>query len=518
MASSISKAVSAVGGALAVILPKGKPKPDGTSTTSTFNPSNTANVLSAPAYRDHLTDIFTTRTSLSSQDLIKTLMINDPDMSATVNAFLTVADTESVMLVKDANNQIDTAGQATLNQLMVALTTRMDYTAPGGFKIVKALNHITEEMRYILLAGGVLGAELILNKEFWPSEIRTPDMSKVQWFEVKPGQYVPQQLSLNGDKISLDIPTFFCEWYRQDPTSIYSYSPFVSAINTIAARQQIINDLYRIMQITGYPRMDVSIMEEVVLKNAPASEKATPEKQAAYVRSIMALVTNTMSTLRPEQAFVHSDAVTVNKGSTNAAAMTMDIQPIIETLNAQNQAGLKTVSTLIGRGEAGVNTGTVEARVFSMNADGLNKPIANILSQALTLALRLTGSQSRVEVSFRQVELRAKLELEPQQVMKAARLKEDLSLGIISDAEYTLEMYNRLPIDGAPPLSGTGFMATGGVGVDATSVTPNSDPLGRSITTPGSKSAKSNQVKKPAAKASLTALAQYLAAFVGEEA
>ncbi len=509
MANAISTAVK---GALAVILPKSKAKPDGTSITSTYNPTNTGNVISLPTYRDHLTDIFSSRTSLDSRALIKSLMVNDPDMSATVNAFLTVADTRPIMLVKDLNGQLDPAGQQLLNQIIMNLTTRMDYQTQG-FKIVKALNHITEEMRYIILAGGVIGAELVLNKEFWPTEIRTPDMSTVEWFEKKPGQYTPQQTSLNGDKISLDIPTFCCEWFRQDPTTIYSVSPFVSAINTIAARQQIINDLYRIMQITGYPRMDVTVLEEVIVKNMPAEFKATETARQQYIRSQLSSITNTLGSLRPEQAFVHTDSVTVEKGTAQAASMALDIKPIIETLNAQNQAGLKIVSTLIGRGTAGVNTSTVEARIFAMNADGLNKPVANLLSQLFTLALRLTGSVSKVEVSFADVELRGKLELEPQLVMKAARLKEDLSLGIITDEEYHLEMYYRLPPEGYTPLSGTGFMASGSVGVDASNVSPNSDPLGKSITTPGSKSAKSNAVKKPAVKASLTALDNYLEAF-----
>lgn len=515
MASAISTAVKSVKGALAVILPKAKSKPDGVSSTPTYNPSNSANVLSAPTYRDHLTDIFATRTSLDSRALIKSLLVNDPDMSATLGAYLTVADTQPIMLVKDVNGQLDPAGQLTLSQILMNLTTRMDYQSQG-FKIVKALNHITEEMRYIILANGVLGAELILNKEFWPSEIRTPDMSTIEWFEKKPGQFTPQQTTLNGDKISLDIPTFFCEWFRQDPTTIYSVSPFVSAINTIAARQQIINDLYRIMQITGYPRMDVTVLEEVLMKNVPAEHKTTEEKRQAYVRAQLGYITSTLGSLRPEQAFVHTDSVTVEKGSVQSAAMAMDIKPIIETLNAQNQAGLKTVSTLIGRGTAGVNTSSVEARVFAMNADGLNKPIANIFSQIFTMALRLTGSMSYVECSFTPVELRGRLELEPQMVMKAARLKEDLSLGIITDEHYHLEMYNQLPPPGYKPLSGTGFMATGGVGVDAGNVSPNSDPLGRSITTPGSKSAKSNAVKKPVVKASLSALAEYLAAYGGK--
>lgn len=153
------------------------------------------------------------------------------------------------------------------------------------------------------------------------------------------------------------------------------------------------------------------------------------------------------------------------------------------------------MSTIIGRGESGVNTASVESRVFSMNAEAINKPIADILSQMLTLALRLTGSLSRVEVSFKPVELRPALELEPQLTMKAARLKEDLSLGLITDAEYHWAMYNRLPPDGTPVLSGTGFANAPSGANDPSAAITNTDPLNRSLVAPGSKGAKSNGVK-----------------------
>lgn len=493
MAGIVSRAVNAI----TVLLPKGKPRVGGVSVTPTFNPSNINNVLSAPAYRDHLTDIFTTRTGSDSRDLIKSLMVNDPDMSATVNAFLTVADTEMTFLVYDQNNQIDPVGQLLMYNVLNNLTTRTDYVT-AGFQIIKSIKHICEEMRYMILAQGCLGTELILNKEFWPCELRLVDMNKVEWFEKKAAQFTPRQTSLTGAFIDLDIPTFFCSWFRQDPMAIYSTSTFVSAINTIAARQQVINDLYRIMQVTGYPRMDITVMEEVVMKNIPPNIRNDDAQKRQYVASVMADVRSLVTSLRPDQAFVHTDSIETGVMNEKSAGMALDIMPVINTLNSQNQAGLKVMSTIIGRGESGVNTASTEARIFSLSAEGLNIPIADLLSQAFTLSLRLTGSLSRVEVKFQEVELRPKLELEPQLTMRAARLKEDLSLGLITDEEYHLKMYNRLPPQGSKPLSGTGFFnpaPSNAVG-DAASNSSNKDPSNSAVTPEGSKSAKSNGVKK----------------------
>lgn len=478
MANAISKLGSKV---LAVVLPS-RSNPKGIATTSTFSPSNASNVLSAPTYREHLTDIFSQRTSLDSRALLKELFKTDPDVSAAVHAFLTVADTQLIPLVKDAEGQIDRQGQKLLQQVISMFTSRMDYSK--GFKVVPSLSSLTEEFRYMMLLRGGIGAEMVVSPEFFPSEIRHVDLAPVEWFEKAPGQYTPQQRDANGKIISLDFPSFFATWFRQDPTTIYSTSPFISAINTIAARQQVINDLYRIMRITGFPRMEVTVLEDVVLKNAPPSVKADPVKQQSYLNEQLGNIRAMLSSIGPDQTLVHYDSITPGMLNEKAAGVAINIDSVMEALNAQNQAGLRTMATILGRGTSGVNTATVEARVFSMSAEALNKPIADILGQMFTLAIRLHGSQSRVEVVFAPVELRSALELETNLLVRSQRLRADLSDGLISDDEYHLMMYNRLAPEGAPLLSGTGFLNAPAASVDSTNVSPNADPLGRSVAAP----------------------------------
>lgn len=481
---------------LKVLLPK-RSNPAGSVLTNTYNPTSTENTLSLPAYRDHLTDIFTSRSSDDSRALMKSLFVHDPDVSAAVNAFLTVANTEPIFIARDVDGLIDREAQKTLNQLLVALTTRFDYSK--GFDWRPSLRSICENMRYMVLLRGAIGAELVLDKTLVPTEVRQVDMATIEWFERIPGKFIPQQKPANSSTpISLDIPTFFVSFYRRDPTSIYTFSPFVSAINTVAARQQVINDLYRIMQLTGYPRLEITVMEEVLKKNAPASVKQDADKLAQYVNQQLASIRSTVANIRPDQAFVHTDSVEAKMLNDAKPANSLNIDSIISTLNAQNQAALRSVATVLGRGESGVNTASVEARIFSMNAEEINEPLAEIWSQIMTMLVRLHGhEQTVVSCRFRPVELRPATELEPQLMIRASRLKEDLSLGIISDDEYHLEMYGRIRPDDAPELSETGFAGGSGVAVgNAEDVSPNQDSLGRSLAPSGSEAAKSNGVKQ----------------------
>jgi hypothetical protein len=478
-----------------ILLPKKTPSPQGVANSPTFQSNSSANVLTVPTYRDHLTDIFTTRSADEANTLLQSLLVQDPDASASVNAYLTTADTEPVIYVKDVNDKIDRNGQKTLNAILDTLTTRYDYVTVG-FQYKPTLRAMAEELRYMLLLRGMLVGEAIISKEGIFDAIRLIDPISLKWFEKTNGRLTPEQVPTGGgNNISLDVVSVFAAYYRQDPTKAYSNSPFVSSINTVAARQRIINDLYRIMTLTGYPRLDITVLEEVIANNAPLDIKADPAKFTQYVNNTITSITNTVTNLRADQAFVHTDSIKADMVNTKSAGMTLDIEPIVKTLNAQNQAALRVMATTLGRGESGVNTASVEAALFAKNAEALNTPIAELWEQIFTFVLRLTGSTSRVVVKFRPVELRPATELEAQLTLRQARLQKDLSLGVIDDDEYHLEMYGRIRPDSAPLLSGTGFADAGSV-VDAGGISPNNDPTGRSVSSAADKSVKSNAVKK----------------------
>lgn len=495
MADSLGKQL------LQIVLPKLKRgNGQGTSFSNTFDPSSSGQTLTVPGYRDHQVDIFTTRAQLDARDLLENLFRNDPDVSATLNAYLTVANTDPRITVYDQSGQPDRPGQKLAEQIIEKITTRTDYST--GFEITNSLKAICENMRYMALLRGAIGAELIFDKLLVPSAIRQVDMATITWLEDLPNIYKPQQQPKKSqDTIKLDVPTFFTSWYRKSPTDIYAYSPWISAINTVAARQQVINDLYRIMQVTGYPRIDIKIMEDILRKNAPPSIATNENAMKAWLEQRLTDIAGRVANLRPDQAWAHFDSAEAKILNDGGPSRSMDVSAVIEVLNGMNQAALKTMSTIIGRGESGVNTASVEALIFMMSATELNVPVADMLSQMLTMAIRLQGSTSRVEVTFEPAELRPQTELEPMMVVKQARNLELLSYGIFSDDEFHLEMFGRFRPDAAPELSGTRFLSPSKTPqVDTSSISPNSDPTGRSLSPDGNGTAKSKQIKKPTKK------------------
>jgi len=477
-----------------LILPKKKAKAGGTTSTPTFRTGQP--ILTMPRYRNHLDDIFATRTSNDARTLISDLSRHDSDVSASFFAYQSISGSaDYVVKAYDLNGELSTDGVRLANQIIEKMTTVTDYSL--GFTSKAGLAELNDDMRFWTLLRGSPAAELVLDKKFEPDSLRLIDMATITWNEKQAGQYKPVQKPTGSNtEISLDIPTFFVARFQQNPTDVYTYSPFVAAINTIAARQQVINDLYRISQVIGYPRMDVTVMEEILLKSAPALLRSDAAKTRDFIEQQMAIITSAYSNLRPDQALVHTDAVEVGMVNDSKPAVTLPIQNVMDVFDAQNTAALKTMPSVVGKSTNG-QVASTEARLFAMNCDALNRVVAGVWSQVLTLACRLAGFQGSIEFLFEPVELRPQLELEPQKTMKFSRYEQALSRGYVTDDEFHLAIFARPRPDSAPELSGTGFMDPVNVAsVDATDQSPNGDPLGRGMAPEGgTKVAKSKSVK-----------------------
>ena len=496
------------------------PKSTSTSVVSSpvvYNSTQPSAALAALSTNNHMRDLISERQSSTDNDIIETLMVYDPDVGAATNAYLTLANQNMRYLCRDENKQIDLKAQQIIDQLVMSLGHTNDYTQ--GFTMNRSMNARNADLRYMLIKRGSIAGELVLDKNFGITDMQMVDTNTLTWYSPKPNKRVPSQKSGNKE-IKIDIPQFFYTSLRQDPSKAYSKSFFISVINTVYSRLQMINDLYDLMKITGYPRLDIKIVEEVIVKSMPEVMRNDPNQKAAFINGVIGSMQNSMATIRPDQPIVHTDSIEVGMVNDKGGSVGINVQPIIDTLDSQNQTALRSMATILGRGTSGVNTASVESRIFSMSAAEINDPIADFWSAAFTFALRLSGSLSVVEVFFDEPEMRPPNELEPSKVIMQTRLQKDLSLGLISDEEYHLQMYNRLPPANAPKLSGTGFLdkvptsvtesltpPAGNTGNNSGTVNPTpataaggatgsrqATPLQKAATSPAAKAAKSNTI------------------------
>ncbi|MEH3064948.1 MAG: hypothetical protein PGN33_20140 [Methylobacterium radiotolerans] len=167
--------------------------------------------------------------------------------------------------------------------------------------------------------------------------------------------------------------------------------------------------------MNGYPRIEIKVLEEILRKNMPASLNAPGQEQARqdWINARFAEIQTSFDNIAVDQSIVHSDSVELKIINEKSPGLALNVEPIINVLNAQNQAALKTMSTILGRGTSGVNTGSVEARLAALYADQLNEPLADLLSRMFSFILQQGGYAGFAKVEFDPAELRPWTELEP---------------------------------------------------------------------------------------------------------
>lgn len=169
----------------------------------------------------------------------------------------------------------------------------------------------------------------------------------------------------------------------------------------------VLHDLRRVLSQQGYPRIDVEIDLEQLAKEAPVSVKGDAIKWRDWVQRVFDEVRNVYASLEPDDAYIHTSAVKVNKpiGTANASSLGA-VPSIIEIIERWTVRALKTMPVLMGTRQG--NTETQANREWEIMTAGF-KSIQHYAEatweRQLTLGLRAQGIQA--EVQFRYAELRA---------------------------------------------------------------------------------------------------------------
>jgi len=180
MAGTSSKSLM---GKLAEILPPKNIQAGGKADTPTFNSSQRTQPLSAPDLFSHKRDLLTEHEG-EDTGIIETLMRADPDVSASVGAYLTVANTDMKFICYDENNQVDRKAQQIVNTFLHGVTNNFDYSK--GFKMSKSLKVLNEKFRYMILKRGSICGELIYDKKIGMlTDIRVVDTASLEWTDQK---------------------------------------------------------------------------------------------------------------------------------------------------------------------------------------------------------------------------------------------------------------------------------------------------------------------------------------------
>lgn len=178
----------------------------------------------------------------------------------------------------------------------------------------------------------------------------------------------------------------------------------------------MLHDLRRVIAQQGYPRLDVSLMMEQLRLTMPPDEQDDPKAVREWVEGSIKQVQDAVKELKPDDTYVHTDVVQVNRpvGTVDANSLG-GIDAVIKALERMATRALKTMPLSMGNTE-GISEANA-TRQWELQVAGIKAfqhLCEGMLERLFGLALQLAGVPAVVEVRF--AELRAAEELRDEQV------------------------------------------------------------------------------------------------------
>ncbi len=412
------------------------------------------------------------RNSSAAATKMRALFETDGIVSTAITNYLAMMATKfQIKAYWTSSEEFSREAVVAAEAVIASLSTTYDYSS--GYSDRRGLEGLIETMRLETLLTGGVGLELVLDQYRLPRDMHVFPYDSVTWV-AKTGKKVPTQKNAQGgDDIVLDLPTIFIAESLKSAQRKYALPLMHSGLSRVFHYDTFLEDAWRVITRAGMSRLVVSLNYEMVVASAPPEIKGDPNKLSNYLDDVRIAHQDALSRLNPEDALVVYSTAEVEALRTTGEKA--EIAQLIDQLSGLAASALKSSPTMLGLRLGGSqNTSSVEALLSTKTAAMLQKPVEEVLSRALTLAVRLYGVDAYVELEFDPVELRPDLELEPHKVMRQSRVLEQLSLGMKTDDEANSEIGNSSLPEGFTPLSGTGFMKKGAAasGVDGEGTMP----------------------------------------------
>lgn len=401
------------------------------------------------------TDITSYRTGRNTASVIRDFATASPDLSASVDAYIRTAVTAGYKAVaKNPNGTFNAEATETLQGLLTRLDFLNNYGE--GFSNTPSVRAVAEALAKEFRFHGAAALELVLDKSKMPVKLQPVAVSTVNFRLEKDGLSPVQKVG--NEEVSLDIPTFFYRSLDQDLMTPYANSPMEASLQPVLFMQEFLNDLRRVVRQALHPRIKVKLNVKELLAAMPPEYRETPQKTQEYLSGVVDEVANHINGLQPEDALVLLDTLDVEYLSRGNVSFDTEMSALKDIINGKIATGVKTLPSILGQGSSSSNIASTESLLFMKSAEGVQFALNDLLSQALTLAVRLYGYDVYAEFTFDRIDLRPESELEAFRAMAQSNTLALLSYGIISDEDAALKLTGRLPPEGAPKLSGTFFM------------------------------------------------------------
>lgn len=292
---------------------------------------------------------------------------------------------------------------------------------------------------------GAIASELVLDERGRiPLDIATPNPASIRYRRKsdpvlgqiwQPGQWQ------GGEFKALDTPTFWCIPIDKMPSDPYGRAIAAPAVFTGIFLLGLLHDLKRVIQQQGYPRIDISVDVKQLQEMIPTLGQNPAEFQE-FTRAIIDQVESAYQQLQPDDAFIHTSNVIVNRpvGAADASSLG-GIDGIITMLERMSVRALKTNSMMLDVPDSSTESeANRKWEIYVAGIKSIQHYVEDMLEDMFELALRVQGIQAEVEFKF--AELRASEELRDAQTetMKISNAKAKVDAGWVTNDEASEEI------------------------------------------------------------------------------
>ncbi|KAF6574986.1 hypothetical protein JDW19_04030 [Paenibacillus polymyxa] len=385
------------------------------------NPWGIFNWLPKKHQQAHNIDL-TKLQSYTAEELLELLISVHPDVSYALYTYLRMGDTELTFTAKKLNGNVDKGGQRVLDELKAMLNTPLPST---GYQHGRSLNKLDTIQRMMIMVRGACAGEIVLNERCNDVIDIVPVDPALIWFRREPetNRLIPWQYVKNprrnpneewfGNYKKIDTPTFIFEEFDPMVDDPYGRTPMLPVLQVVFFHLQVLADLKAVVHNQGYPRLDISMLEEIMLKNMPNNLKSNPDGQQKWLKERMEEMINHFNSLNPDDALVHWDSVKVEYLKGGNSGPMIDIKKLIDIIDTQMATSLKTLLTILSRHQGSTETySSIDTQIYIKNVESARSVTKRFWQRAFSLSARVKGTQTKVEADYLPIDLRSENEIE----------------------------------------------------------------------------------------------------------
>lgn len=437
-----------------------KQKTDGVTVPSSFS-SPKPQVVTMPQTDRRLlnTDLTTLRTGTESFRQVRDFVASSPELGSAVFNYIRLGVTSRYRVVfRNLDGTINVDGTKLVQQIIA----RMDRVGLlGRINGESGVAQVSEQLAKEIIQYGACASELVLGKGFVPERIQPFSVTQVKYKPLPNGKGVQPFQILGEAEISLLYPTVVIINVDQDLLQAYSESMVQSALQPALFGVSFSNQLTRVVERAIHPRTKVEVDEEKVRKWLSPEAQMDRDKAAEEVEELISQISDRLNSLQPEDALVYLNTMKVTVDNSATSGLASEYDTLQKYIDSRLIAGARSMPAVMGKG-GNQNTASAEVMLFVKAVESVVKSkLDAVWSRHMTTAVRLLGIEGYADFSFDPVSLRPEEEMQAFKQTRLSIMKDLLSMGFITDEEFSIEMTGELPPAGHVPLSGTMF-AVGG--------------------------------------------------------